>query len=448
MRHQTALEWRYAEEAEEWARLTQPSSAPVRRRLPRRVMWSGLLVLLVLLVLLSGSGAWLWQTAQVGLAAIESDIDAAVNADTWTERQQIAATKLVDLQGEVAVVEVQMPAAAGMPLLRQTRVYRQTPDGWQRTTPNAELWGEARRLETAHFVFTYRERDEEAVTAAAAHLERLYPTLYAAFFVGPLPAPKWVIRVDPAHTPGDFTGWQNVQDPIVVASPAIYLAPSDMTPEALLNQSIVLVLLDEFEAQVAMQTSYRPGYGEFSLAVHRWAIARGVSLWQMWASDLPLAQWRVPVVQRVFADRHLDPSQPYVEPAFESDLCAMHRLWMVSPIYLQLPFACDAGFEQSAVIQRWLESRPQRSFGPLPLTDRYILAGDSLHSTRETGLATAMEYAAASYGPERIPVLLAAMDQYGRWETLVAEVFGVSAEQFEAGWADYLATHYGIDNIQ
>ncbi|MCC6170272.1 MAG: hypothetical protein IT329_23840, partial [Caldilineaceae bacterium] len=154
MRKRTALEWRFAEDPDEWERLTGLPTSVTRHSLPRRIVWAGLLALLVLL---SGTGVWLWQTAQAGLATIETEVDAAANADLWAERQATAGVQLVNLEGGVAVVEVALPASAGLPGLRQTRVYRQTGDGWRRTPPSAALWGEVRRLETNHFVFDYRQ---------------------------------------------------------------------------------------------------------------------------------------------------------------------------------------------------------------------------------------------------------------------------------------------------
>jgi hypothetical protein len=59
-------------------------------------------------------------------------------------------------------------------------------------------------------------------------------------------------------------------------------------------------------------------------------------------------------------------------------------------------------------------------------------------------LATLIEYAAATYGRERLPVLVAGLVQYDNWETLLPAVFGVSPDEFEAGWQAYLATRYGV----
>lgn len=441
----TRLEWQFVEAAEEWESLTRSASPPIPHGLlPRRLVWGGLLALM----LLGGAGVWLWQTAQAGLVAIETEVDAAVNADVWQERQEeVAEVHLVQLTGTTAVVEVELPAASGLPLLHQTRVYAQTERGWTRTKPSAALWGEARRLETSHFVLDYRKRDEEAVKASAAHLERLYPTLSAAFFAGAPSTRKRVIQVDPAQVPGDFTLWQKHQDAIVVASPATYLAPGGLTPEALLTQSIILLLLKDFEYQLARRYllyPYRMGYDEYGMESQVGPLASGVSLWQLWASDLPLAQWRDPVVQWVLRTTPILPDQSYIEPSFQPELCAMHRLWMDSPLYLYLPFVCDARVELHGLIQEWLWRRPQRAS---TLPQRYIATGGTPYATRAVALATVVEYAAATYGPERIPALLAALERHGSWVTLVADVFGVSAEEFEAGWADYLAAHYGVGKI-
>jgi hypothetical protein len=57
-------------------------------------------------------------------------------------------------------------------------------------------------------------------------------------------------------------------------------------------------------------------------------------------------------------------------------------------------------------------------------------------------MATLLEYVADTYERERIPVLLAAFGTHHRWDTLVPAVFGLSAEEFEAGWQTYLKEQY------
>ncbi|HEX9802405.1 MAG TPA: hypothetical protein VGB35_04065, partial [Gammaproteobacteria bacterium] len=62
-------------------------------------------------------------------------------------------------------------------------------------------------------------------------------------------------------------------------------------------------------------------------------------------------------------------------------------------------------------------------------------------------MATLLEYVADTYERERIPVLLAAFGAHERWDTLVPAVFGISAEEFEAGWRSYLQEKYGMAGL-
>jgi hypothetical protein len=59
-------------------------------------------------------------------------------------------------------------------------------------------------------------------------------------------------------------------------------------------------------------------------------------------------------------------------------------------------------------------------------------------------LATVLEYAAVTYGPEHIPILIGEASGHEGWVPLIPAVFGVSADEFEAGWRAYLAEQYAI----
>jgi hypothetical protein len=72
------------------------------------------------------------------------------------------------------------------------------------------------------------------------------------------------------------------------------------------------------------------------------------------------------------------------------------------------------------------------------------LSPGSSHPAAAVAVATLMAYAAATYGAERIPVLMANLHVHDRWETLVPAVYGVSAGAFERGWQAYLMERYGI----
>lgn len=77
----------------------------------------------------------------------------------------------------------------------------------------------------------------------------------------------------------------------------------------------------------------------------------------------------------------------------------------------------------------------------------YLEEPDPLRRTPHPGetvaLATPIDYAVATYGRGRLPMLVAGLGHYDRWETLIPAVYGVSSADFEAGWQAYLTAHYG-----
>jgi hypothetical protein len=58
------------------------------------------------------------------------------------------------------------------------------------------------------------------------------------------------------------------------------------------------------------------------------------------------------------------------------------------------------------------------------------------------GIATVVEYAVEQYGIETLPELLAGLGHYETWSELVPGVYGVSPDEFERGWQEYVAAHY------
>jgi hypothetical protein len=442
------VEWQVCESDEEWDAAQRAGPAglkePVSHLAARTKFDYRQLALGAALLVLAAAGGWLWHTANAGLEVIEAEVEAAVTADLWPATHTPADVTLLDLDRDTAVVEVVQPGAADQPALRQTRVYQRSGADWVRSAPSASIWGTPRRLKTRFFVFEYYDRDTDAVKAAAAKLDALYRTLYAGFFPGAPPSDKRAIQVDPTHAPGDFVAWASRYDPLVVASPAVYLAPDAVTADALLVQSIVLILLEDLMRQVNDQYGVALDEYQSSTGLPLFPLLRGVHLWQLWATGLPLAQWREPMVQWIFSEGYASQDHPGVDPAFAPALCAMHRLWMVTPLQIQLPLTCrDRHSEIDSYFPPLHGPIPQH-YAQTPLTYRYLLAGGLVHPATVVALAAMMEYAAATYGPERIPALLAATDEHSSWEMLIQAVFGVSAAEFEVGWQNYLAEHYAI----
>jgi hypothetical protein len=131
----------------------------------------------------------------------------------------------------------------------------------------------------------------------------------------------------------------------------------------------------------------------------------------------------------------------------------MHRLWMPTTLALDLPLTCYDAWDSRGNYLSWRRSTaPPLRLAQVPLHTMESIAMQSVvpysevqpHPAASVALATVMEYAAAAYGPERIPLLLAEAGRQEGWATLIPAVFGVSADEFEAGWRAYLVEHYGV----
>jgi hypothetical protein len=488
----SSLEWSIVENDGDWARISAPplpdvTPVTIRRLRLKRYFWG----VVALLLLLASAGGWRWHTeratfpppaasvtvtTQPALGAIASGRDAVVvslpsnqwEVAWWRQFGQAysgrspalqpdepdaymdVTLQMVEFAHDRAVARVIM-ATSGGPAYRQTRFYRHTSAGWLRTARDATLWGSARSLETPFLVYHFRQNDAPAVNAILAQIDALYNTMRRNVGLPLTPgAEKLIIEVSVTQSPGNAR-YQPHNDErsmmayrLVVASPALYLAPVELTDADLLAQSIALPLFDLVLAQAsdhhATGASWQP-------------MVNGLRLWQVWDLDLPLAVWREKVVKWVYVEGPaVRPEQPFVLPDSYPALCAAHKLWLPSPTQLNLPFLCGrAEPEWEALsLPRWRLRDPltrlDQFIAPLRPEDNEEWPGSShrvLHPGQTVAFATLIEYAVAAYGRERLPALVAGLGRYNTWDTLLPAVFGVSPDEFEAGWQDYLAAHYG-----
>lgn len=478
MRKRTpAVEWYIAESDAEWERLrwshAEGELLSTSRSATASRYWGASTAFLLLLTVV---GSWWWHARQIELPQATADrqaalpgvtlhvispVDGAAGSGWWLQptradnelsavikaempRSQFGLhVSVLARQGDQAIVNVRAAATAGAPAYRQTRFYRRIANGWQQTAPDAELWGPERSLETPSFVFRFRQNDVPAVIAVATRVETLYTILQHNVGVSfPTEDKKLVIDVRVTETPGHASLWFETTERIVVPSPATYLAPVELTDTELLAQSIALPLLDAIIAQAgehyAFQSAWQP-------------MLRGLRLWQVWDLDLPLADWRPDVVQWLYTDllAH-DPGQPILLPEHYQKICDTHKLWLLSPLQIDIPFVCVEQERENEYLSRW--SRPSLATHldqlgvPVSSDEDMVQVGETdrvSHPDRTIVLATLIEYAVVTYGREHLPALMAGFGQHKNWDTLLPAVYGVSPAAFEAGWQSYLATHYG-----
>jgi hypothetical protein len=473
------IEWYTAKDDADW---TAHTSAPRQDTPPRvapathgRLSSRRFLGSVTAILLLASAGGWWWRTERVALLSSETDVPAPAQHELETavlrddpanlyweyhfaqqgsglpaamwpadpDAQLELAIDTLEIQGDRAVARVGLRARNGEVAKRQTRFYRRTTSGWQRTPPDPLLWGPERSLDTLFFSFRFRQRDASAVSTVASQVDALYATLRRNVGLPiTLGAEKLVIEVSVTQPPGQAIPWNHAPDYIRVPSPALYLAPVELTDADLLAQSIALSLLEHVLAQASEQYAVEESWQ---------LMLDGLRLWQLWDLDLPLSVWREDIVQWMYMDLPaIPPEQPLVLPSRYRDLCAAHKLWMSSLVQLYIPSRCAEGDREN-----WFLSPSSTRGAPTRLDQLVPLLlpaedgdaqGEPQHVSRPgqaVALATLIEYTVATYGRERLPALVAGLGQYESWNTLLPAVFGVSAHEFEAGWQAYLATHYG-----
>lgn len=376
----------------------------------------------------------------------DSELRAAIQTNIPTTHLAVTVHSIA-LLGEQAVANLVTADQHGTPTHRQTRFYRRTLEGWQQTAPHAALWGPERSLVTPSFVLRFRQNDAQAVMAVKPQLEALETTLRHNFGL-PLTsrAVKLVIDVRVTHPPGnarfephDYESfvWE---DRLVVASPARYWAPVELTDSELLAQSLALPLV---QIELA-QASERHTIGQ------SWQpLLNGLYWWQLWDLDLPLATWRAEVVKWVFVDvPATKPGTPLPLPAHYTALCAAHQLWTSSPAQLNIPLLCARPEWEEQFLWRLRRPLLRLSQSSPPLLSAVDNNASTNHAGEVIALATIVEYIVATYGRERLPMLLKGLGQHDTWETLLPAVFGVSPTDFEAGWQAYLKEHYGVSSSE
>ena len=387
--------------------LVPPPERP-RRRL-RRVL---LIVGSLLLVAVAVAGVILWNRAQVGLRAAQSDLQAVVDAEVtalqrgdeevylslqdfnhrqWYRFQelyfsalqraeedevgkQISELRIVDLDldEDSAWVEVEYELE-GVPY-RRVQFYRLTAGHWRHTAPDVRYWGERKESETTHVRFIYRQREEEIVQSVRDEVERFYQQV----------ADDFGLSTFGHHLTFEF-------QPVNEARPALYsqgyfLVPSplllgvraDGQPDgellASLAHSVALYLAIEKSGLYVRQ----PGPGS------NWVLLNGIVAWEVeqWqpGSALP-APWH----------------EWLQETAAQDDLPPLSALW---PPY-------------------------------------------QFQTDRDGGLAFAQAESAVAYAVERrgrevLPALLDALGRKLSPEETIEAALDMDVATFEVGWQEFL----------
>jgi hypothetical protein len=197
---------------------------------------------------------------------------------------------------------------------------------------------------------------------------------------------------------------------IVIPSPVLLQLPAAQPPDEGLYQAAAEPLVELVLQQATGQAGSDPhGF--------RWQpLLDALRLWQVWQAGGALAGERVEVIRRF-----------YVRTSSASffPMCETSSLWRLTG---------------QLVVRLCLElvdpSLPPQRLNLLADADPVYTHARARPWGELVALETLVEYAVAQYGPERLPVLLRALDDYDTWNILIPAVYGVSVADFEQGWQD------------
>lgn len=311
--------------------------------------------------------------------------------------------------------------------------------GWwwrqvENTPPPAppDPWGAAQTLTTPHFVLHFHERDTATVTAVAPRLEQFYTALQQNFAVNVPSAPPLRVTVSTTRTLEDTPYRPRILDTITTSSPTLYPA-NPWRADELLIQSLALPLMDHTLALVVRQ---------HAIGAARYPLLDGLRLWQLWNTDLPLGRWQPALVQWIYVAL---PTASTVEllplPADYTAFCAAHALWMAYPAQLRIPLLCTGMDESPRRLPYALIKLAPRTLPPLdsPIyPDEESDGAGRTAATRHPGytiaVATVIDYAHQTYGPNIVPRLVTSWGTAATWEELTQALFGITAAEFERNW--------------
>jgi hypothetical protein len=480
------FEWQIVDQHAELQHAPWPPSVDTTANVPpvtgqrhRRAIYGSVIALLLLVGI---AVSWLWHKGQAGLDQVEGELHTTIQTElttatqhhdpspttraasttAWAWRHQVERenntlqgaptsagldgteeidVEMTNLQGDVAIANFVAPGTVGSAAYRQTRFYRSTSEGWLRIRPVAELWGAPRRLESAHFIFLFRQNDAQVVAEVAPLVDALYTKVQHSLGNAPRPE-KLTVEVSVDATTGAFRTPAWPSEPLVVASPALYLAPAAISDADILAQSIALPLV-EYMGNQAIQA--------YSIPLRWRPLLFDLQLWQLWHLQTPVARWRPSLVKWLYFDiSTASEQQESVLPESYHELCAMLGLWMPSPVSIGAPLECSAMVLIARSPRHLADYVPPTQLEQLsePLANGrnewYATALYPYSSNDSIAVATLMEYAVSTYGDQQLPLFLAALAHNDTWDTLIPAVYGVSASAFEQGWHRYLSKEYGI----
>jgi hypothetical protein len=383
-----------------------------------------------LLVLAVSAGLYLWRTAENGAQLLETELNAAVAAETWRTAGSAATVQVQDITyfGDVAgvlVTTTQVDADGRTQTVRQRRFYQTTAAGWTPALPAGHPpLGADQSYTTACCVFAYSRIDAAAVAAIVVEIDAIYADLRQDY--GLLPAQERV-GVELLTAPPPYPRRCYSRNQVCIGSPALAALPAAVAESEALQLWLLQELVYQVRREALEAAPWRPSWQYAAQALPHLALRRNSTQVAAWERDL--ASWlyggaATPDGQRLAQElaRLCDAHRPLPQLAEAYGIASLH-LCTTPPA--------------------WVAPEPPAHLRDLVLPDGELAV---TYMTWQGAVAfqTVLDYTIATYGRQALPELVAGFRRYDTWAELIPAVFGVSAAKFEAGWQAYLAAQYAV----
>ena len=220
-----------------------------------------------------------------------------------------------------------------------------------------------------------------------------------------------------------------------VPSPTILTRPVEISDTELLRLLILAPLAGEVIDQARQANPPMDGTW--------WMLTAAWRAWEIDRHSPLLANWPNAVIGYQHRDRQMG-TMPQALPSRAAGLWQQCEIWRLPELQLILTTLapvdlCRPPADTSAVLHAPISLHLDTLY-PIDVefiysTQAWPAPGYWLPIIKEESL---LDYTVDTFGRATLPALWQGLGEHKDWQTLIPAVFGVSAEEFEAGWQSYV----------
>jgi hypothetical protein len=492
------LQWRIAEDDDEWAKLTalrhpgalalpDPFLSAAEGAACANYVWlrSGLM-LLILAGAVTLSLMHLWRRAEANLETVAEELALTTAAEEWAtvhDKRAIAAALLddqadsawqrailidefldasqaeavssrttvevegVELRGDKVMARLRL--ATTMPdgsrkQYHETRFYRDSRKGWVHTAPVLALCGSPQIIATDHLAFRFHACDAPAVLAIAERVDQAYVGMLADWGLPvPTASPPLTIEValaSPRVVKYPVERTEGIR--LTVTSPTVQRIPADLADAAVLQQSIANALV---EHTLTAAFHHHVPATVHNAELQAEPLYAALRLWQLWRQDGPLASWRTRLVAWHHALGRSPSGGSILPPDDYARLCDLNRLWPILPAWVDLPLTCLPGeAKRDAAGLPARQDLFSTEFRNQVYCQLMFTCYSGKYQGRTIEAMTFLEYLLSEHGEHPLPEIIRGFAAHVTWRELMQALYGPQEAELRAGWCNYLSHEYGF----